>query len=238
MTLFVLLSLVLAAASLALLVWRGPTVAHVTDPATAARAAARPTRGLVLSLALLIGVVAGGGYAWIGSPRLLPVTPDAPPGPGAAADAQVATIQARAEAHPADANGWIQAAQMQTETGHVEAAAQDLRNALAQRPRDASLMADLADLVASIQKRLDGEPIELVDRALAIDPNQVKALALKGQYAMAQRDYRTMLAAWNHALEVAPPGDPIAAFLKRRLDSLREAAAEAKQSAASAPAAR
>jgi cytochrome c-type biogenesis protein CcmH len=234
MTLFVLFSLALAAASLALLVWRGPAVAHVTDPATAAVAAARPTRGLVLSLALLIVVVAGGGYAWVGSPRLLPVTPDAPPGPGPAAEAQLATLQARAEQHPADATGWFQAARLQTELGHSEAAAQDLRSALALRPNDANLMADLADLVASLQGKLDGEPMQLVQRALAVDPNQVKALALQGQYAMTQKDYRLMLASWNHALEVAPPGDPIAAFLKHRLDSLRAAAAAA--ASASAPA--
>ena len=96
MTLFALISILLLAATLAILVWRGPAVAHVTDPATAAAAVARPTRGLVIGLAVLILAVAGGGYAWIGSPRLLPVTPDAPPGPGPAADAQLALDDALA----------------------------------------------------------------------------------------------------------------------------------------------
>ncbi len=232
MTLFVLLSLVLAAAALAILLVRRPVAAHVTDPATAAIAATRPSRGLVLALAVLVVAVAGGGYAWVGSPRMLAVTPDAPPGPGPALDAQVATLQARAEQHSTDPAGWMQAAQMQIDASHLDVAADDLRRTLALRPNDADLMAELADLLASIQRKLDGEPIALVDRALAINPNQVKALALKGQYAMTQRDFRTMLEAWNHALEVAPPGDPIAVFLKRRLDALRAAAA----GAASAPA--
>ena len=56
MTLFVILSLALAAATLAILAWRGPAVAHVTDPAGAAEAAARPTRGLVIGLTLLVAV--------------------------------------------------------------------------------------------------------------------------------------------------------------------------------------
>ena len=73
MTLFVILSLLLAAAALAILAWRGPSVAHVTDPATAAAAVMRPTRGLVIGLGVLIAVVAIGGYAWIGSPSRLPV---------------------------------------------------------------------------------------------------------------------------------------------------------------------
>ncbi len=238
MTLFILLSLVLVVATLAILVARRPVAAHVTDPATAAIAATRPSRGLVLALGLAIAIVVVGGYAWVGSPRMLAVTPDAPPGPGPALDAQVDTLQARAEAHPTDARGWLQAEQMQAAANHLEAAAQDLRNALAQRPNDADLMAELADLVASTQHRLDGEPIQLVDRALAINPNQVKALALRGQYAITQRDFRTMLTAWSHAIEVAPPGDPIAGLLKQRLDALREAAAAANTGAASAPAAR
>ena len=228
MTLFVILSLLMLAATLAILVWRGPIAAHVTDPATAAAAAARPTRGLVIGLAALTIVVAGGGYAWVGSPKLLPVTPDAPPGPGPSADAQVAVMQDRAEQHPAEANGWIQAARAQAMLNHGPAAVDDYRRALALRPVDADLLADLADMLAATSNgRLDGEPIQLVDRALAIDPNHVKALALKGSYAMTQRDFRTAIGAWNQALKVAQPDDPIAQFLRTQLDGMRQMAEQA-----------
>ena len=233
MTLFVILSIALVAATLAILVWRGPAVAHVTDAATAAAAVARPTRGLVIGLSALILVVAGGGYAWIGSPRLLPVTPDAAPGPGPSADAQVAVMQARAEAHPDEANGWMQAARAQAMLNHGPAAVADYRKAAALRPGDANVLADLADMLAATGNgSLDGEPIQLVDKALAIDPNHVKALALKGSYAMTQRDFRTALGAWNHALKVAQPDDPIAQFLRTQLDSMREMAGRAAGQAA------
>ena len=233
MTLFVILSLLMLAATLAILVWRAPIAAHVTDPATAVAAAARPTRGLVIGLAVLTIVVAGGGYAWIGSPKLLAVTPDAPPGPGPSADAQVAVMQDRAEQHPAEANGWIQAARAQAMLNHGAAAVDDYRRALALRPNDANALADLADMLAATGNgSLDGEPIQLVDRALAIDPNHVKALALKGSYAMTQRDFRTAIGAWNQALKVAQPDDPIAQFLRTQLDGMRQMA----EQAASAPA--
>ena len=228
MTLFVILSLLLVVATLAILVWRGPAVAHVTDPATAVAAVARPTRGLVVGLAALVIVVAGGGYAWVGSPRLLPVTPDAPPGPGASADAQVAVMQERAEAHPDEANGWLQAARAQAMLNHGPAAVADYRKAAALRPKDANVLADLADMLAATGSgSLDGEPIQLVDRALAIDPNHVKALALKGSYAMTQRDFRTAVGAWNQALKVAQPDDPIAQFLRTQLNGMREMAERA-----------
>jgi cytochrome c-type biogenesis protein CcmH len=236
MTLFVIISIALVAATLAILVWRGPAVAHVTDAATAAAAVARPTRGLVIGLSALILVVAGGGYAWIGSPRLLPVTPDAAPGPGPSADAQVAVMQERAEAHPDEANGWMQAARAQAMLNHGPAAVADYRKAAALRPDDANVLADLADMLAATGNgSLDGEPIQLVDKALAINPNHVKALALKGSYAMTQRDFRTALRAWNQALKVAQPDDPIAQFLRTQLDGMREmagrAAAQASESA-------
>ena len=237
MTLFVILSVALVAAALAILAWRGPVAAHVTDPATAAAAVARPTRGLVIGLAVLILVVAGGGYAWVGSPRLLPVTPDAPPGPGPSADAQVEFLQQRAEQRPADVNGWLTAARAQAMLNHGPAAVADYRQAVALRPDDANLLADLADMLAAIGNgSLDGEPIQLVDRALAIDPNHVKALALKGSYAMTQRDFRAALGAWNQALKVAQPDDPIARFLRGQLDAMREMANRAAAEA-SAPAA-
>lgn len=233
--LFALCSLLLAVAALAILVWRGPAVAHVTDAATAAQAVARPTRGLVVGLAALIVVVAGGGYAWVGSPRLLPVTPDAPPGPGPAADAQLAVLQERAAQHPDDANGWMRAARLQVMLNHGPEAVADYRRVAALRPNDADVLADLADLLAATGNGgLAGEPIQLVERALAIDPNQVKALALKGSYAMSQRDFRTALDAWNHAIKVAPPGDPIAQYLRGQLDEMRAMAMQAAASAASA----
>jgi cytochrome c-type biogenesis protein CcmH len=235
MTLFVILSLVLVAAALAILAWRGPAVAHVTDAATAAEAVARPTRGLVIGLAVLVVGVTVVGYAVVGSPRLLPVTPDAPAGPGPSADAQVDEVQHRAEMRPTEASGWIQAGRAQALLNHGPAAADDYRRAAALRPNDANLLADLADvLAANANGHLDGEPIALVDKALAIDPNHVKALALKGSYAMTQGDIRGALTAWNQALKVAQPDDPVAQFLRTQLDSMREMAARAAATPASA----
>jgi cytochrome c-type biogenesis protein CcmH len=235
MTLFAILSLVLAAAALGILVWRGPAVAHVTDAETAAIAVTRPTRGLVVALGLLIALVAAGGYAWIGSPRLLPVTPAAPPGPGPAADAQLAVLQERATQHPDDPSGWMRAARLQVMLGHGPEAVADYRRVAALRPNDADVLADLADLLAATgHGGLAGEPIQLVERALAIDPNQVKALALKGSWAMSQRDFRTALGAWNQAIKVAPPGDPIAQYLRGQLDEMRAMAMQAAAASSAA----
>ena len=62
---------------------------------------------------------------------------------------------------------------------------------------------------------------------------RIQALALKGSYAMSQRDFRTALTAWNQAIKVAQPGDPIAQYLRGQLDEMR-AMAEARTASAAA----
>ena len=126
----------------------------------------------------------------------------------------------------------MQSARLHAMLNHGTAAVADYRKVAALRPNDPNVLADLADMLAATGGgSLEGEPIQLVDRALAIDPNHVKALALKGSYAMTQRDFRTALDAWNQALKVAQPGDPIAQFLRQQMDDMREMARRAAAAA-------
>ena len=58
------------------------------------------------------------------------------------------------------------------------------------KPRDAELLADLADVLAMTRsQRLQGEPEKLVLRALEIDPQNLKALALAGTAAFERKDF-------------------------------------------------
>jgi len=200
-------------------------------------AATRPSRRLVATLCILVAVVTVGGYAWVGSPRLLAVEPEAlqsamssstsaPTHEAlAAGEAIAAALHDRATKHPNDPGAWFAWARAELDLGRPAAAAEGYRRALALRPKDADLLADAADVFAvAAQGRLEGEPMQLIDRSLAINPDQVKALALKGSYAITQHDFATALAAWQHVLKVAPPGDPIAAYVGRELEALRAAA--------------
>jgi cytochrome c-type biogenesis protein CcmH len=229
MTLFLLLAAVLAALALSmLLVLRGPTPA-AGAPAEGAIAATRPSRGLALALAGVVLVVAASGYAWVGSPGLLAVTPTAlrvetaTPETAEAAQAIATVLHARAEKNPKDPAAWFQWARAELDADHPELAAEGYRKAIALRPNDPDLLADGADVLAvAAHGRLEGEPMQLVDRALAIDPNHLKALALKGSAALEHHDFAGALAAWEQALKVAPHGDPIGHFLARQVAGLRE----------------
>jgi cytochrome c-type biogenesis protein CcmH len=245
MTLFALLSALLAALALALLLVRRGPLPAAGAPADEAIAATRPSRHQALVLAGIVVAVAAAGYAWIGSPALLPVTPTAlrvetaTPDTMAAAQAIATALHAKAEKNPNDAVAWFQWARAELDIDHPAQAAEGYRKAIALRPNDADLLADGADVLAvAAQGRLEGEPMQLVDRALAIDPNHLKALALKGSGALERHDFAGALAAWEQALKVAPHGDPIAHYLARQVEALRAMTAQvAAQGAASAPSA-
>jgi cytochrome c-type biogenesis protein CcmH len=234
MTLFVLLAALMAVFSLSVLILRRRPMGPVGASPDDAIAATRPERRQALVLCGIVVVVAAAGYAAIGSPGLLAVTPTAlrvdtaTPETIEAAQAIATTLHARAEKHPNDAAAWFQWARAELDLDHRAEAAEGYRKAIALRPNDADLLADGADVLAvAANGQLEGEPMQLVDRALAIDPNQLKALALKGSYAMQHHDLVGALAAWEHAMKVAPHGDPIAHFLSRQVAALRAAVGQA-----------
>jgi cytochrome c-type biogenesis protein CcmH len=236
MTLFLFIAGILAVLSLLLLTGFG-------IPARS-EGHARPSLGLVVVLVAGVILIVGGGYAWIGSPLLLPVNPQALAPGAAASDAAAAagavadTLRRMAEASPQDAGLQVQWARAELERGQVREAVEGYRRAVMLRPRDADLLVEAAVVDAKAAgDDLSGEPARLLDRALAINPNHVDALFLKGKEAAQRHDFRTALQSWNRAIQVAPAGDATAAYLSRQLNAMREAAGAATaDAAASAPA--
>ena len=70
-------------------------------------------------------------------------------------------------------------------------------------------------------QRADGEPTRLIEQALALDPNNLKALALAGTAALERKDAAAALRYWTRARELAPQGSDFAAGLDRSLEVAR-----------------
>jgi cytochrome c-type biogenesis protein CcmH len=62
----------------------------------------------------------------------------------------------------------------------------------------------------TLNQDLSGEPERLIDKALAINPNHVQALALKGSAAYERGDYAAALVPWKKILSMVPPGSDMA----------------------------
>jgi len=93
------------------------------------------------------------------------------------------------------------------------------------RPKDAQVLADYADALAVANGRtLRGEPSALIDKALALDPANLKALTLAGTAAYEREDYAQARQRWSRARALST--DP--AFLREIDASLASARAAGK----------
>ena len=86
-----------------------------------------------------------------------------------------------------------------------------LADLVKRRPNDANLLADYAVALAmSTGQQLAGEPEQLIQRALALDPKNVQALALSGSVRFERKDYAGAIALWRQVLAQAPADSAIA----------------------------
>lgn len=70
---------------------------------------------------------------------------------------------------------------------------------------DAHMLTDYSvTLAMSLNQSLSGEPERLIDRALAIDPNHVQALALSGSAAYERGEYAKTIGPWKKTLAMVP----------------------------------
>lgn len=119
----------------------------------------------------------------------------------------VAGLAQRLEQAPNDPEGWRVLGRSYSVMGRYPEAARAYERAAALTPDDAALLADYADALAMAQGRsMAGKPLELVNRALAIDADQWKALALAGTAALERKDYAQAIAHWERLRRVLPPG--------------------------------
>lgn len=113
----------------------------------------------------------------------------------------VSRLQARLQEAPDDAEGWMLLGRSELSRSNAAAAATAFERASSLRPKDAAILADLADAIAQREGRsLEGRPMELVRQALALDPNQGKALALAGAWEVNQGNLPQAIALWTRLL--------------------------------------
>jgi cytochrome c-type biogenesis protein CcmH len=169
----------------------------------------RHTRAAALALGLAVPICALAVYLAVGNPRaLLPQGPEDGNQHGLSAqqfDALVSRLAARLKDNPEDAEGWMMLGRSYAVLGRFGEASEAYAKAVARSPRDAQLLADYADALAMAQGRtLQGEPEKILQRALVIDPNNVKALLLAGTAAFNRNDHRAAIRRWERVLGLLP----------------------------------
>lgn len=137
---------------------------------------------------------------------------------------EIATkLAARLEKEPDNAEGWMVLARTYYAMNRHADAARAFERAVALNPDNAELLADYADALGAAQGgTLAGKPLELVQRALKIDPTQWKALALAGTVAFDRKDYAQAVAYWERMKATVPPESSIAKSIDSSIAEARE----------------
>jgi cytochrome c-type biogenesis protein CcmH len=130
-------------------------------------------------------------------------------------EAMVEGLAKKLQSQPDSGEGWAMLARSYGTLQRYDEAARAYARAVELLPKDAGLLADYADALAMAQGRNpEGEPWLLIQKALKIDPNNVKALALAGSVAFERRDYAAAQDYWQKAVQAAPPDSEFARFLR------------------------
>jgi cytochrome c-type biogenesis protein CcmH len=125
-------------------------------------------------------------------------------------DAMLDKLATRLKDNPADADGWAMLGRSYAVLGRHAEALPALKKAVELRPKDATLLADYADALAvSNGQSLEGEPSRMIERALAVDPNHLKALSLAGTAAFNRKDYAGALRHWDKLVRLAPSSEAV-----------------------------
>jgi cytochrome c-type biogenesis protein CcmH len=124
--------------------------------------------------------------------------------------ALVDRLKQKLEQDPNDATGWALLARSYMAMEQYAEAVPVFDKAVKLDPDDANLLADYADALGVHQgRKLEGKPETLIQKALKLDPNNVKALMLAGTVAFNRKDFALAAKDWERARANLPPNsDP------------------------------
>lgn len=183
-----------------------------------------------IAIGLVFPAVAVALYAAIGTPQAVlapPAQADAPAIGPAQIEAMVNRLAERLKTDPDDAEGWRMLAHSYETLRRFDAAVDAYRHLIALEPNNANGLTDAAvALGMTMNQDLSGEPERLIDRALAINPNHVQALALKGSAAYERGDYAQAIPPWKRILAMVPQDSEMARSIGASVEKAETLAAK------------
>ncbi|VWX55630.1 conserved hypothetical protein [Burkholderiales bacterium 8X] len=215
-------------------------------PGRSQRTEPKTSRRLAFTLAGTIALAAFGLYGILGDTAAIASGPpassvSAAATQGQAAEASNAPVEAMLDKMAesmalqregtVDAAGWSLVARSYAALQRFDDASRAYSRALALSPNDAQLLADQSDVLSMLQeRRMSGEPIRLAKRALQIDPDHPKALALAGSDAFERNDLAAAEDFWRRARR-ASPSDTFADGIDRNLAAVETARSRSPEAA-------
>ena len=195
-------------------------------------------------LGVLLPVLAVAGYAAVGSPAAVvpQIARAAPTAPVAQSDADkqmdelFKMAEERLSREPNDVKGWLLLARAKASVGMFDGAMKAYEKAAALDPNDSEMWSDYADSAAGMsQGKMDGKPIELINKSLALDGKNVKALLLRGTWEMQKNDLVAAEKSFTLAKSVSQPNSGFAQIADNALGEITARRGGTPAAAAPAP---
>ncbi|KQV99422.1 c-type cytochrome biogenesis protein CcmI [Rhizobacter sp. Root1221] len=191
-------------------------------PASTAVPVSTSGRWTAVALAVLVPLGAAGLYNRVGNAAAID-TPTARA--GAAPEDVLRAVEHLAEAlrkSPDNLEGWVLLGRAYARMERFADAAAAYERAAPLIQKDPGLLVEQADvLAAAAGDQLEGRPMELVKRALALNPKHPMGLMLMGMSAYRSGDHAGAVAEWDKLMAVLPPDSPEARQVQSNIDQAR-----------------
>ncbi|MFA5082429.1 MAG: c-type cytochrome biogenesis protein CcmI [Hydrogenophilaceae bacterium] len=196
----------------------------------------RGGRVLGFTLAVLLPLTAFGLYYQLGNPAAINAVAEAQANPAGAPGQHDITkliqqVEEKTQSDPNNAEAWAILAKTYAAVGRWPEALGAYEKAFALKPDAPAIMTGYAEALAIGNNRvLQGKPMELVLKALELDPEDIKGLELAGIANFQEKNYAKASYYFKQLLKLVPAESPYA-------QDIVEAQKEAKRLAEGGPAA-
>ncbi|MDX8379251.1 MAG: c-type cytochrome biogenesis protein CcmI [Gallionella sp.] len=172
-----------------------------------------PARVLALVLVVLIPLASLMLYLQLGTPKaMLPAQQASVVEPGFGVLKSAAALQAlevKLIKQPNNSAGWMVLAKSYSELQRYDEAVRAYAHLVKLVPNESKVWTNYADAMAMKNgQSLLGEPTQFINKALALDPRNVTALALGGSAGMERGDYVAAITHWQKLVRILPPNYP------------------------------
>lgn len=160
----------------------------------------------IIGICLFVVVLSVGFYFYLGDASRIAERNAQKPMTQESVEKMVAEFAAKMEKEPDNLKGWAMLARSYRILGRNAEAANAYARAGAFVDSDPQLLADYADvLAANANGNFAGKPQQLINKALALDPNNLLALWLSGTAAFNAQNYKTAVQSWEKLAKQLPP---------------------------------
>lgn len=159
----------------------------------------------IIGICLFVAILSAGFYFYLGDAAQIAQKSTEKPMTQESVEKMVEEFAAKMDKEPDNLKGWAMLARSYRILGRNAEAANAYARAGAFVDSDPQLLADYADvLAANANGNFAGKPQQLINKALAQDPNNLLALWLSGTAAFNAQNYKAAVQSWERLAKQLP----------------------------------